>query len=184
MGVAELSLARPPRRARDLGRIRVVAGWSGAAWGAIVLATVFVAVTCWWVTVDRSLPGMEAGSHLGTALRYRDLLASGDLLGPFRAYAIHPPLIFILGAVAELIGGIGVAPPVIAQNVIFVPLLALGCYQTAKLGYGSQAGLLAVAFALGSPLLIEQFHVFMLDAPQAALVAVTVWLVLASERLG
>ena len=37
-------------------------------------------------------------------------------------------------------------------------------------------------FVLGSPLLIEQFHVFMIDAPEAALVAVAVWLILASDR--
>ncbi len=181
MSVAELSPARPSRRALVPACVRP-ARWSGTAWGAIGLATAFVAITCWWAAVDRSVPGTEAGSHLGTALRYRDLLASGDLLGPFTADAIHPPLIFLLGAVAELIGGIEVAPPVIAQNIVFVPLLALGCYQTAKRGYGPTAGLLAVAFALGSPLLIEQFHVFMLDAPQAALVAMSVWLILASER--
>jgi hypothetical protein len=34
---------------------------------------------------------------------------------------------------------------------------------------------------LGSPLLIAQFHVFMLDAPETALVAVSMWLLLASE---
>lgn len=182
MGVAELTPAWESRRVVPSTRLRRPR-WSADAWGAIALAAAFVAVTCWWVAVDRSIPGTEAGSHLGTALRYRDLLASGDLVGPFRADAIHPPLVFALGAVAELIGGIDVAPPVIAQNLVFVPLLALGCYQTAKLAHGSRAGLLAVLFALGSPLLIEQFHVFMLDAPQAALVAVAVWLVLASDGL-
>jgi 4-amino-4-deoxy-L-arabinose transferase-like glycosyltransferase len=183
MSVAELLPARPSHRAIAPTRLHLPR-WSGAAWGAIALASAFVATSCWWAVVDRGVPGTEAGSHLGTALHYRDLLASGDLFGPFRVDAIHPPLIFLLGAVAELIGGIDVAPPVIAQNLVFVPLLALGCYQTAKLGYGARAGLLAVAFALGSPLLIEQFHVFMLDAPQAALAAVAVWLVLASERFG
>jgi hypothetical protein len=47
--------------------------------------------------------------------------------------------------------------------------------------YGARSGLLAVIFVVGSPLLIAQFHVFMLDAPQAALVAVSMWLILASE---
>jgi 4-amino-4-deoxy-L-arabinose transferase-like glycosyltransferase len=181
MGVAEPAQARPSSRAVTRTRPHPP-GWSAAAWSAIALTTAFVAIACWWVAVDRSVPGTEAGSHLGTALQYRDLLATGDLLGPFRAYAIHPPLVLVLGAVAELVGGIDVAPPVIAQNLVFVPLLALGCYHAAKLGYGTRAGALAVAFALGSPLLIEQFHVFMLDAPLAALVATSVWLILASER--
>jgi hypothetical protein len=41
--------------------------------------------------------------------------------------------------------------------------------------------MLAAIFALGSPLLIAQFHVFMLDAPETALVAVSIWLLLASK---
>jgi len=92
MGVAELAPARPGSRVAAPTRLRP-AHWSRAAWGAIALTTAFIAVTCWWVAVDRSVPGTEAGSHLGTALQYRDLLASGDVLGPFRAYAIHPPLV-------------------------------------------------------------------------------------------
>jgi 4-amino-4-deoxy-L-arabinose transferase-like glycosyltransferase len=80
------------------------------------------------------------------------------------------------------IGGVGVASPIIAQNVVFVPLLALGCYQVGRLAFGELAGLLAVVFTLGSPLIAAQFHVFMIDAPETAMVAVSVWLILASER--
>jgi 4-amino-4-deoxy-L-arabinose transferase-like glycosyltransferase len=65
---------------------------------------------------------------------------------------------------------------------VFVPLLALGCYQAGRLLFNSAAGLLAVLFALGSPLLIDQFHVFILDPQLTALVAVSVWLILASEH--
>lgn len=50
---------------------------------------------------------------------------------------------------------------------MFVPLLALGCYHVGRLAFGRTAGALAVVFALGSPLLIEQFHVLMLEARQA-----------------
>jgi hypothetical protein len=181
MGVAELSHARLSRRARISERPSR-RRWGDGAGVAVALTAAFTALSCWWVAVDRSLPGTEPGSHLGTALQYRDMLAAGDPFGPFGVDAIHPPLVFLLGAVAQLIGGIDVAPPVIAQNLVFVPLLALGCYQTAVLAYGARAGVLAVAFALGAPLLIEQFHVFALDAPLTALVAISVWLVLASER--
>ena len=70
----------------------------------------------------------------------------------------------------------------LAQNLVFVPLLALACYRVGRMVAGPRAGLLAVVFALGTPLIAEQFHVFMLDAPQATLVAVAVWLILASDR--
>jgi 4-amino-4-deoxy-L-arabinose transferase-like glycosyltransferase len=88
----------------------------------------------------------------------------------------------VVGALATFIGGVNVASPIVGENVVFVPLLALGCYQTGRLLFGSRAGMLAVIFALGSSLLIVQFHVFMLDAPETALVAVSMWLILASDN--
>jgi Dolichyl-phosphate-mannose-protein mannosyltransferase len=158
---------------------------SGPAKAAGGLAAVFIGITCWWLTQDRSVPLFDAGSHLGTAIFYHDLLRSGDLLGPLNySYAIYPPLTFLVGAAAAFIGGVNVAAPILGQNVVYVPMLVVGCYQTGRLVYGARAGLLAVIFALGSPLLIEQFHVFMLDAPQAALVALSVWLILATGRFG
>jgi 4-amino-4-deoxy-L-arabinose transferase-like glycosyltransferase len=156
--------------------------WEPFAWSAITLTAAFIAITYWWLTQDRGVPGTEPGAALYAALRHRDMLHAGDLLGPLRFDAIHPPLLQIVGAVGMLVGGVNVTAPVLAENLVFVPLLALGCYQTGKLVAGSRAGLLAVVFALGTPLMIEQLHVFMVDAPDAALVAVSVWLILASER--
>jgi 4-amino-4-deoxy-L-arabinose transferase-like glycosyltransferase len=112
---------------------------------------------------------------------YHNMLRSGDLFGPFNNGLEYPPLAFLVGALAMFVGGVNVSTPIIAENVVFVSLLTLGCYQTGKLLFGAPAGLLAVIFALGSPLLIAQFHVFMLDAPETALVAVSIWLLLASE---
>ena len=65
---------------------------------------------------------------------------------------------------------------------MFVLLLALGCYNVGRLTFGPLAGVLAVVFALGSPLVIEEFHEFMLDAPEAAMVAISAWAILATDR--
>jgi hypothetical protein len=155
--------------------------WSAYAWGAIAATTAFIAITCWWLTQDRSIPIYDAGVQLETALLYHNMLQAGNLLGPFTHTNVYPILGHIVGAVAALIGGVNVASPIIGENLVFVPLLALGCYQTGRLLFGRLAGMLAVVFVLGSPLLISMFHVFLLDAPLAALVAVSVWLILASE---
>jgi hypothetical protein len=157
--------------------------WSAAAWGAIALTAASMALACWWLSQDRGVPGTEPGATLTDVLWAYEMFAAGDLLGPIRIPAIHPPLVRIVGAIGILLGGRNPTAPAVAENVVFVPLLALGCYGTAKLVAGPRAGLLAVAFALGTPLVVEQFHVVMLDAPLAALVALSVWLVLASERL-
>ncbi len=155
--------------------------WSAHAWGAIGATTAFIAVTCWWLTQDRSVPIFDAGNHLETALEYHGMLAAGNVLGPFTQTTVYPTFAHIVGALAVFVGGVSVASPIIGENVVFVPLLALGCYQTGRLLFGRLAGVLAVGVALGSPLVISMFHVFMLDAPLAALVAVSVWLILASE---
>jgi hypothetical protein len=153
----------------------------GYAWGAIGVASAFFALSCWWLSQDHSIPIYDVGDQLETALEYHRMLQAGNLLGPFTHENVYPILVHMVGAIAALIGGVGVTAPVLGLNVVFVPLLALGCYQTGRLLFGPLAGMLAVAFVFGSPLLMSMFHVFLLDAPLTAMVAVSVWLLLASE---
>ncbi len=155
--------------------------WSGYAWGAIGATAAFIGITCWWLTQDRSIPIYDVGTQLQTVFEYHRMLQAGDLLGPFTFENVYPILGHIVGAVAALIGGVSVAAPVLGENLVFVPLLALGCYQTGRLLFSPLAGMLAVLVVFGSPLVIEMFHVFLLDAPVAAMVALAMWLILASE---
>jgi hypothetical protein len=141
----------------------------------------FIALTCWWLTQDRSIPIYDAGNHLWEALHFHQLIESGDILGPFNYVSVYPPLGKLVGTLGIYLGGANVASPILAENLVFVPLLALGCYQTGRLLFDARAGLLAVIFALGASLLISLFHVFMLDAPETALVALAMWLILASD---
>lgn len=172
--------AQAHRRARIQPRVDMPR-WSAPAWGAIGIAAAFIGITCWWLTQDRSIPIYDAGDHLGTAIYFHEQLAMGHLLEPFNNTSQYPPLAHLIGALAIFIGGVNVATPIIAENLVFVSLLTLGCYQTGRLLFGPRAGLFAAIFVLGSPLLIAQLHVFMLDAPETALVAVSMWLLLASE---
>jgi DNA-directed RNA polymerase II subunit RPB1 len=144
----------------------------------------FIALTCWWLTQDRSIPIYDAGDHLETAFLFHDMIRSGNVLGPFNYESPYPPLGELVGTLAAFIGGVNVAAPIVGENLVFVPLLVLGCYQIGKLLFDARAGLLAAIFVLGSPLLIAQLHVFMLDAPETALVAIAVWLLLACEDFG
>jgi 4-amino-4-deoxy-L-arabinose transferase-like glycosyltransferase len=156
--------------------------WSPAAWTAGALGVLFAAATCWWLVHDRSVPVDDAALHLGFAIDAYENVGSGHLLKALTESAPYPPLTYLVGAVGILFGGVGVAPPIIALNVVFVLLLALGCYNVGRLTFGPLAGVLAVVFALGSPLVIEEFHEFMLDAPEAAMVAISAWAILATDR--
>jgi 4-amino-4-deoxy-L-arabinose transferase-like glycosyltransferase len=152
---------------------------------AVGLTALFLALTCWWLSRNRAMPYGDSGYHLLAALEFHDAIARGHWIEPFTLHDVgnvYPPLTPYVGALGMFVGGRTVAAPILTQNLIYVPLLALACYRIGRRAYGALAGCLAVAFALGAPLIAEQFHVFMLDAPLAALVAATVWLVLESER--
>jgi 4-amino-4-deoxy-L-arabinose transferase-like glycosyltransferase len=156
--------------------------WPAAAWASIALGVSFIAVTCWWLSLNRGIPVDDAGLHLSAAIDTYEALSAGHLLKALTASAPYPPLTFLVGGMGVFVGGVDVAPAIVAQNLVFVPLLVLGCYKVGRLAFGPPAGLLAALFALGSPLIIEEFHEFMLDAPEAAMVAVAVWAILATER--
>lgn len=151
---------------------------------AVAAAAVFlfIALSLWWLARDRAMPYGDAGFHITTALEFHDAIAGGHWTEPFTWHGdVYPPLTPFVGALG-LFFSRTVAAPIVAENLVYVPLLAVACYRIGRRGYGPLAGCLAVVFALGAPLIAEQFHVLMLDAPLTALVAGTVWLVLESER--
>jgi hypothetical protein len=164
-----------PRAHSLLGR------WTAEAWGAIAVTALFVGVTCWWLTQDRSIPIFDAGFQLRSAFEVHHELSAGHLLKALTLTNPYPPFTYLVSSIGIALGGVGVAPPIVAQNLVFLPLLALGCFHVARLAFDRTAGLLAVVFALGSPLIMAQFHVFMTDAPATAMVAVSVWAIIATE---
>jgi len=156
--------------------------WSRPAWGAIAVATLFVALSWWWLASDRAVPLGGGASHLYASLLYLEFIDEGHPLRAITYDTYYPPGIRLFGVVVLALFGKSPDGPVLAQNAVFVPLLAFACYRIGSMVAGPRAGLLAVVFALGTPLIAEQFHIFMLDAPQAALVALAAWLLLAGDR--
>jgi 4-amino-4-deoxy-L-arabinose transferase-like glycosyltransferase len=156
--------------------------WNAPAWGAIAVTALFLALSCWWVLSDRAVPFGSWAVNLYASTLYLDFFRHGKPLRAIAYSTYYPPGMRLVGAAVMGFGGENAHRPVLMENAIFVPLLALACYRVGRMAAGPTAGLLAVVFALGTPLIAEQFHVFMLDAPQATLVAVSVWLILASER--
>jgi hypothetical protein len=176
----QVGARKPAARARSAVRV-ATPRWSAPAWGAIGVTALFLAITCWWLTQDRSIPIFDAGLHLSLAIEVHRQLSSGHLVKALTLTIPYPPFAYLIGSLGIALGGVGIAPLILAENLVFVPLLALGCYHVGRLAFCPAAGLLAVVFALGSPLITAQFHVFMIDAPETAMVAVSVWLVIATE---
>jgi Dolichyl-phosphate-mannose-protein mannosyltransferase len=151
-------------------------------WLLLAAVVAFVAMTVWWLTQDDRVQDWDNGLHTLLAFGIHDQLAAGNLTGWFTEFNTYPPLVHVIGALGVFVGGKSPMSVIIASNLIFVPLLAVSCYGVGKLAYGPRAGLLAGLFALGTPLFVSQMHVFMIDPPEAAMVAASAWAILASER--
>ena len=155
-----------------------------AAWCAGGLGVAFVLVSIWWLHSDHGMPVFDGGMHLNAAFGIRSALDRGDVGYAFTTFDNYPPLVHIVGALGAIVGGVNTDAPVVALQLVFVPLLVGGTYVTGRATASPLAGVLAVVFVLASPELVPQLHVFMLDAPEAALVAATVGALLASQRFG
>ena len=151
-------------------------------WWAAAATAVSIAISGWWLTADDRVPDFDSGQHLLDIFTVRQELVSGQLTAPFTDWNNYPPLGHLVGAVGTLIGGINVPSVVMSENVVFVSLLAAGCYGAGKIAGGPRAGLLAALFALGTPIAISQMHEVYLDLGEAAMVAVSVWAILATRR--
>jgi 4-amino-4-deoxy-L-arabinose transferase-like glycosyltransferase len=151
------------------------------AGGALLLALGFIALTALWLSQDARVPDWDSGDHIQHSIYYYAQIDSGHISEVLKTDNPYPPVVELVGALAAFIGGLSVGSIVLTQNIVFVPLLVLGCYGTGRLVAGRTAGLLAVVFALSTPILVSEFHEFFLDPGLTAMVAVTVWLLLASD---
>jgi 4-amino-4-deoxy-L-arabinose transferase-like glycosyltransferase len=176
-----IPMARSLVRVKPRRRHLALPWWTAQAWGSIGVVALSLGITCWWLTQDHTIPIYDAGRHLSFAFYAFEELKAGHIVHALTLSVPYPPLAYVVGDLGILVGGIDVAPPIVAENLVFVPLLALGCYHVARMAFDRTAGLLAVAFALCSPLVMAQFHVFMTDAPETAMVAVALWAILATD---
>lgn len=146
------------------------------------LSTGFILVTALWLGADDRVPDYDFGRHVNVAVSYWDAFDAGQEGHWFRTFPSYPPLVFLVGALSAALGRPGPEALTLMQNAVFVPALVAGCYGAGRVAYGHLAGVLAAVFALGTPMLLDQFHEFMLDAPAAAMTALALWLILASRR--
>jgi hypothetical protein len=147
------------------------------------LATLaFLGVAVWWLTQETRTPDFDSATHTLYSFTVYERIAHGEWSALFHEWNTYPPLGHLIGAIGVAIGGHRTFAVILALNLVFVPLLAVSCYGVGRLIAGPLAGLLAVIFALGTPMIVSEAHEAYLDPTQAAFVAAAVWGILASER--
>jgi 4-amino-4-deoxy-L-arabinose transferase-like glycosyltransferase len=142
----------------------------------------FLGVTIWWLTQDTRVPDWDSAQHMLDSFIVHDSIARGSWSTPFTEFNTYPPLAHIIGALGVFVDGYRRAAVIFALNLVFVPVLALSCFGVGKLVSGTRAGLLAVVFALSTPMIVAESHEAYVDPLQTALVALSVWAILASRR--
>jgi 4-amino-4-deoxy-L-arabinose transferase-like glycosyltransferase len=178
-GVAWPLGARASVGVRSRGLLR----WLGSPVGvAVSVTSLFIVVSIVWAASDVSFPNADNAKQLNFAFLDWDLIRGGDWLGPFKVWTQYPPLPHMVGALGALVFGPSIKTSLILETLVFVPLLALGCYGTAKIAFDRTVAPFAVVFALAAPFVISAFHVFLVDAPETAIAALSVWLLLATDR--
>lgn len=150
--------------------------------GVVLACAVFIAISAWWLANDLRIVNLDTGKHIRVATDWYDALRDGRVLEPLLGFADYPPGPHLVAAVGSLLFGPTLFSMIFTHNLVFVPLLALGCYGTGRVAVNRRVGALAALFALATPLVMAMFHMFLPDGPMTAMVAVTVWLLLASER--
>jgi 4-amino-4-deoxy-L-arabinose transferase-like glycosyltransferase len=186
------SIATPPARSGDPDRTahRTAGRGTRARLRAIplpilllgALILVRLAIAAWWLAVDHSVFDTESSRHLQRAWDGYSAMQAGDAFALFKSPTEYPPLLYLVGSLGAWVGGKGIDSFVGAQDLFFVPALAIGCYGAATIAYGRLAGILAAVFALGAPMAISVFHMFLIDTTEAAMVAVALWAILATDR--
>src|SRR5688500_4205403 len=97
---------------------------SAAEWGLVGATLAFLAISAWWVAVDHRLPDADSGKHLLSTFRMYDGLADGHPRTPLFLDTGYPPLVYLVGTAGVVVGGVGRVGAILAENVVFVPLLA------------------------------------------------------------
>jgi len=153
---------------------------------ALLLTSVlaFVALTIWWLTQDNRVQDWDNGLHTIDAFLIRQQLSAGDLTTWFTEFNTYPPFGHLIGALGTFVGGFSAASVIIASK----PRVRASAGRWVLRGRparvrveGRRAPRSAVR--VGTPMIVSEFHEFLLDPQQAALIAVSVWAILGSRRL-
>ncbi len=133
-----------------------------------------------WLLYEKIPPHWDMSRHLWTSLLYLNMLHLKSFYHLWTDYYYYPPLRYWLTLPFYLAFGKSITTAVMS-NVVFVLILAFSLYETGRILWGKSTGLLAVIGILCSPMFIGQFKEYQLDAPLAAMVALSLCLLIKAK---
>lgn len=137
-----------------------------------------------WAGFNKAEPHLDMTRHLYNSLIYDQEM---QLVRPLRAlvfwidaYQYYPPFLYVVTKPFYLFGHTVFSA--IGSNVIWLGLLLFGMYGIAKRIWNEKVALISVLLLAATPIFIGQFKEYMLDAPLAAWVVLTVYLIIVSKN--
>ena len=152
--------------------------WLLVAGGFLLLALV---ASVWWA-IDRRPPEWDNANHLERAVQCSRDLRAGDVRSILERSSFYPPLVLCLGGAGMLLGLSDAA----AAAAVMIGFLGLGMAAVYLLGRALADGTVGVAAALlfgSAPFVVFSTLRFQLDLPLAAMVALALAVLLATDGL-
>ena len=144
----------------------------------VVFAGLAVAAAV-WLAIDRRPPEWDHANHLERAVLCARDLRAGDVRAILDRSSFYPPLVLCLTGAAAL-----VLPIEVAAVMVMLGFLALGMAAVLQLGRalgGDETGLTAALLFATAPFVVYSALRLQLDLPLAAMVALALVALLASE---
>jgi Dolichyl-phosphate-mannose-protein mannosyltransferase len=153
--------------------------------GRALLGAVFVGLSvavALWLSIDRRPPEWDHANHLERAVLCARDLRAADLRAILDRSSFYPPLALCLT------GALSLALPVeAAAGVVMLAFLAVGMAAVHRLGHtlgGEDTGVTAALMFATAPFAVYLLPRLQLDLPLAAMVALALSVLLATEHFG
>ena len=180
-GVASVRVFRRPREANLLGIPLRISISREVRWVWLAVLT-FVSTSAWWLMQDNRVPDWDSGIHESSPLSSTANWPCGELTRPFTDLHHLPRHSDTSWARCRFSYSVCTRRRLSCRRTSY----SFPCSRSVALAWEHRlraAGWTARgALALGSPMFVSMMHEYELDPPQAAMVAVSVWALLASRR--
>lgn len=140
-----------------------------------------------WLNLNFRPPHWDMGRHLWNSLVYKSFFDNffggnfSNILNIVFHYSYYPPFLYCLTYPLYIFFGSGINSAVLV-NAIFILILTFSVYGIGKYLYNRKIGLLSALLVFSTPMMISQFKEYQLDAPLAAIVALSLFFFFKTEE--
>lgn len=153
----------------------------------IILFIIFLALSVSnliWLKIDIRPPHWDASNHLMHSLAYFKPLINpsiGEINNFLLGYVYYPPFVYWITSVFYLFFGKGEDIAVLS-NIVFFAVLIFSTYGIGKQLWDRKVGLLSALVVSVTPVILSQSREYQLDFPLTAMVALSFYLLLKTEK--